>query len=213
MSKAISRGGPESRGFRIRDKIVEIIVPLFNWIEVEMVNIKTRRRSKRLIWTLSNSTISLCGSAKRGGSVLKEPPEYDYEVVKPSQKYRKGIKKVRVRISLDGLAVCAHKLSTLVFADNDMSLSIFPSQLRELCERAISNGNTIETNLTYKLVFVRSNDLRRDPEPKGGDRWLVFSGSPNLKMISERLPSINQLEEQNDSPWRLDMSVQQIIPT
>lgn len=208
-----SKDSQDAKSFKINGKVVEIIVPLFGWLEVSMINILTRQVEKRLIWNLSNECISLYGSAKHGGSVLKDNPiEYSWENVPVSTKHPQGIRPIRKRVEVSGLVMCSLKLSSGLLVDkNNQNLPISPDALRRLCEDAISNGHAQETGNCYKIVLVRTCDLRRDPNPRPDDHWICIGGSFDHARLQSSLPTPNQCEEALGSAWRIPNEAQEGI--
>lgn len=208
MSKEISKEGKAyPLAWRVPDgRLVELTVPLFQWKNVEMIDIKSLKRSTRLVWSYDGGTmISLFQQARSGSpsGALTEPPEYEILPAKKTVKNPSGFKKTRKRTGqLSGLQTCAIKLSRLCYAENDMSLPISPSSLNELIKKNFEQGNYISQPNSCKFVMLRSNDLRREMIPTKTDRWIVLK-TIIPKALQGMIKPINEVEKEAGSPYRL----------
>lgn len=165
-----------------------------------MLNIKTMKRQRRLVWDYSGSKgISLFQQGRSGGSVLVEPASYEIVSVPKTNKHPSGLKKVRKRIDVDGLGVVALKLSNgLVYGQDNMCLPITPTKLKKLIDDNFKAGNFVGSEASCKFVLIRSNDLRREMTPNKGDKWLVLR-TRNPKAIQGLIKPINEVEKLTNS--------------
>lgn len=192
----------ESQFWKINGMKIDICVPLFEFLPVEMLNIRTMKKEFRLIWGLdSTKVVSLYGSS-RGGSVLVEPPTYELLSCTKSSENPSGFKKVRKRIQVSGQVMLAMKLSTgLQYDKNSMNLAISPHQLEELITKASSEGNYYNEGDTARFTLIRSNDLRREMNPSESDHWLVLKTLDPQALQALIIP-INEAEKKIGSLWR-----------
>ncbi len=194
----------ENLAWKLDGKHVEIIVPLFEWVPTEMLNVKTMKKQTRLVWGYTGrKTVSLFQQARSGAplGILTEPAEYELQAVPKSNKNPSGFRKVRKRVKASGLTCCAVKLSSLTYGSASMALPISPDSLQKLIEQNYAQGNFIDSGASAKFVMIRTNDLERRMEPQEGDHWVVLR-TLNPKAIKGLVIPVNDAEKRSGSSWR-----------